>query len=78
MVERLSLIINIMEDLLKLTHKHHTESKLHNGDVMKQIYMLLDIRIMQWLSGTCDKDLWGEKFWKKLIAFLEKKAKIQQ
>ena len=57
MVERLSLIINIMEDLLKLTHKHHTESKLHNGDVMKQIYMLLDIRIMQWLSGTCDKDL---------------------
>lgn len=58
-------------------NQHHTESKLYNGDAKKQIYMLLDdIRIMQWLSGRCDKDLWGEKLWKRLIIFLEKKTKI--
>ena len=47
-VERLSLLINIMEDLLKPANKHHSESKLYNGDTRKQIYILLDnIRIMQ-------------------------------
>ena len=76
----LSIIINLMRDLMHMAKEHSIESKLYHGDAIDKIHGLLGhARFRKWLTIVCDEDVQeGEQHWNGLVQFLEKEVKISQ
>ena len=78
-VEGLSKIVNLMQDVMKLAKRHKIVNTLYYGDSIDRIYKLCgNERMTRWFSLQCDKTWEGEELWIKLISFLEKDIRINQ
>ena len=77
--EGLVMIINSMNDLMKLAEKHDIENKLYNGDGLDTIYGLMgDARLTRLFSSICDEELEDKVLWSRFIRFLAKELVVQE
>lgn len=62
--------IDVIKDLLKLSHNYNIDQKLCNGDTIEPIYKLLGhIKATPWLPKTFADELEGKDLWQQLIIF---------
>ena len=62
--------IDVIKDLLKLSHNYNIDQKLCNGDTIEPIYKLLGhIKATPWLPKTFADELEGKDLWRQLIIF---------
>ena len=79
MINNLSRLVNMLNDVKKLAREHHIEEHLYYGDGLTKVYHLIgDSRTTKFLTSICDDDLQQREVWDKLISFLDKKRKVHQ
>lgn len=62
--------IDVVKDLLKLSHKYNIDQKLCNGNKIVPIHKLLrHIKATPWLPKTFVDELEGKDLWRQLIIF---------
>ena len=72
-------LINLINDLIRISTKHSIEQRLYNGDGLEIIYNLMgDARMTRWLTSISEETLVDEELWARLIKFLEKELNVQQ
>ena len=78
LIDAFQHVVNIMNDLTKLSIQHNIKNDLYHGDVLERIFKQLGDRwLTSWISDTCD-NLSKEDSWKSVIQFLEKEVNIMQ
>ena len=77
--DAIAKLINLMNELIKLSQKHNIELKLYNGPALDLIYNLLgEYRLTRWLNEISGKGLEDKPLWDELISFLGKELKVQE
>ena len=78
-IDALQKLVNLMNDLTKLSKEHKIENDLYHGDGLERICKAIgDRRVTRWLSETCNAELSNKESWESVLKFLEKESKIQQ
>ena len=79
MINNVSRLVNMLNDVKRLARKHHIEEHLYYGDGLTKVYQLIgDSRTTKFLTSICDDDLQQREVWDKLIPFLDKEKKVHQ
>ena len=79
MINNLSRLVNMLNDVKRLAREHHIEEHLYYGDGLTKVYQLIgDSRTIKFLMSICDDDLQQREVWDKLISFLDKEKKVHQ
>ena len=75
--ESLSKIVNLIDELMKLSDVHKIEDNLYYGDTIYSIYKVIgDHRVSKFLEKTYEDELKGKDLWLRLVKYLEKEIKI--
>ena len=78
-INHLTKIINLLQDLMRLAQEYQIEENLYFGDGLHKVYQLMgDINTTKFLNTICDEDLEQHEVWSKLISFLDKQKRVQQ
>lgn len=71
-LKKISDLVNVIYDLIKLAKTHKIEGKLYYGDGIYAIYKIIgDTKVTKFLEKTWDDELKREELWKVFVQFMD-------